>query len=350
MCKRRRNEQRGSGHDDARAARRPLRRPSALRRLRRGRDGPHLVRHHLRKPKPHRWHPAAGLARQALRPGGDPKIAARLVRDAACWRTREDGRYEIDGFLDHNPSREEVLRQRADSAEAKARAGRAGGLKSGMVRRARAAADSASRVKPGEPDAKQLLQAEAKQPREANEALSSPDSDPLRSRSPPNPPGGERRGRTRPRPDEASIGHPASGTPASPAWRGPAWAEGVRRATGKPTTGTTEWRDHARIAEVLRAHAPALRGQAALDWVAGCAEAYARDTQARRPMAVFSVHDWEALAEHEHVAAAEDRSGDGRRGRFGPGLPRSRRRSPRIRLAERRRLAADLEQALAGAG
>lgn len=98
-----------------------------------------------------------------------------LLRDG-IWAERSDGDLEIVGFLDRYPSRAEVLEQRALSAEVKAKAGRAGGLKSGEVRRAKARAEAAARSRNGEADAKQTgsrPEANGKQ----NEAL----SDPIRS-------------------------------------------------------------------------------------------------------------------------------------------------------------------------
>lgn len=60
------------------------------------------------------------------------KLAKRMV-DLGIWIERADGDYEIVGFLDHNPSKLDVLAKRRQRAEA----GRAGGQASGHARTTR---------------------------------------------------------------------------------------------------------------------------------------------------------------------------------------------------------------------
>jgi len=78
-------------------------------------------------------------------------------------RERADDAFVVVGFLDHNPSKAEVVRRRDAAVAAKAAAGRIGGQRSGEVRKAKAEAES-----------KQAASSERKQSAEANEALSSP--------------------------------------------------------------------------------------------------------------------------------------------------------------------------------
>jgi hypothetical protein len=116
--------------------------------------------------------PAAWPKRRWGRAG---EAAARFLVEEGIWLRRDDGDFEIDGFLDHNPSKAEVLAQRAESLDAKVRAGKVGGVRSGIVRRAKAAAEAAAKQtrSTNEADAKRTPsedEANAKQ----NEALSSP--------------------------------------------------------------------------------------------------------------------------------------------------------------------------------
>lgn len=61
------------------------------------------------------------------------KHADLLVR-VGLWETVEGG-YQVHDYLDYNPSAEEVRADQARKHEAKARAGRAGGIASGVARR-----------------------------------------------------------------------------------------------------------------------------------------------------------------------------------------------------------------------
>lgn len=63
---------------------------------------------------------------------------ASLV-DAGLWETNEAGGYRVHDYLEHQSSRDEVLAVR----DARARAGQAGGVKSGATRRAKKAANEA---------------------------------------------------------------------------------------------------------------------------------------------------------------------------------------------------------------
>lgn len=99
-------------------------------------------------------------------------LASEFVK-AGVWRENA-GIFEIVGFLDHNPSKEEILKRRDYLHEVRAAAGRAGGRASGEARRKQ------TRSNP-EPN--------GKQPANEREALSDPIlSDPLRSSIPPTPP------------------------------------------------------------------------------------------------------------------------------------------------------------------
>jgi hypothetical protein len=93
--------------------------------------------------------------------------AAKELVKAGIWKQDASGAYEVVGFLDHNPSRAEVLADRARVAEAKAKAGQAGGIRSGQARMARCRAEAAS-SKSLKVNARD--EANAKQTVEANEA------------------------------------------------------------------------------------------------------------------------------------------------------------------------------------
>jgi DnaT DNA-binding domain len=107
------------------------------------------------------------------------RIAKRLVEDG-IWVQSERDCYSIAGFLDHNPSRIEVLARRSAAAERKAAAGKTGGIQSGITRRLKSQSES-SRAD-SEAITKQTVEATSKhgvtrslkQTGEANEALSSP--------------------------------------------------------------------------------------------------------------------------------------------------------------------------------
>lgn len=86
------------------------------------------------------------------------RIAKQLVEVRGVWTRRPDGDFEIVGFLDHNPSREQVLAKKSIAQSVRAEAGRLGGLRSGEARRSKR-----------EANAKQVLEANAKQTHEANE-------------------------------------------------------------------------------------------------------------------------------------------------------------------------------------
>lgn len=66
------------------------------------------------------------------------RLASKLIADG-FWR-EADGGFEIVGFLDHNPSKEEVLNRRADLHEKRSAAGRIGGIRSAEVRASKEAA------------------------------------------------------------------------------------------------------------------------------------------------------------------------------------------------------------------
>lgn len=61
------------------------------------------------------------------------RLAARLV-EVGLWRP-VDGGYEIHDYHDYQPTRAEVLAEQAVRHDAKAKAGRAGGIASGVARR-----------------------------------------------------------------------------------------------------------------------------------------------------------------------------------------------------------------------
>lgn len=65
--------------------------------------------------------------------GGKPKDAQQLV-DAGLW-SEVDGGWTFHDFHSYNPTAEEVRAERAMRHEAKVRAGRAGGIASGVARR-----------------------------------------------------------------------------------------------------------------------------------------------------------------------------------------------------------------------
>lgn len=70
-----------------------------------------------------------GIPRVTVRVlGGAPDAAAELC-DAGLWHETDNG-WQIHNYLDHQPSREELVRKR----KAKAEAGRSGGLRSGKSR------------------------------------------------------------------------------------------------------------------------------------------------------------------------------------------------------------------------
>lgn len=64
---------------------------------------------------------------------GSLKLATQLV-EVGLWEETEGG-YLIHDYLDYNPTKEEVLADRADKHEQKAKAGRMGGVASGVARR-----------------------------------------------------------------------------------------------------------------------------------------------------------------------------------------------------------------------
>jgi hypothetical protein len=64
------------------------------------------------------------------------KVAEALV-SAGLWE-KQNGGYQIHDFLDHNFTAAEYKEHRDRQHETKARAGRLGGLKSGLTRRAKA--------------------------------------------------------------------------------------------------------------------------------------------------------------------------------------------------------------------
>lgn len=62
------------------------------------------------------------------------KRAADLLVSVGLWEKTDDG-YQIHDYLDYNPSAEEVRADQAAKHEAKAKAGRLGGIASGVARR-----------------------------------------------------------------------------------------------------------------------------------------------------------------------------------------------------------------------
>jgi hypothetical protein len=221
------------------------------------------------------------------------RLAAALVA-RGLWEN-VDGGWTFHDWDQYQPTADETEQRRVELSAKRSAAGRLGAERRWQT-------EAVANGKPmaigeGNPDSK--LASDSPVP-------SLPDPFPIPD--PPNPPEGDGGGEsTKPVPehhattaDSQAVAVVAKPPPSDPRLRdaglggaeGGAWAEGVRRATGKPTT-TPKFRDHAVIAGVLRTHAPHLRGQAAADWITGCAEAYAKDTRERRPSAVFSVLDWE---------------------------------------------------------
>ena len=88
-------------------------------------------------------------------------VVQRLLRDGV-WRRRDDGSFEIVGFLDHNRSKEEILAIKAKRAAA----GGLGGRKSAKARADGQASASADATAPGQADAKAHGQAGAQVPAE----------------------------------------------------------------------------------------------------------------------------------------------------------------------------------------
>lgn len=62
------------------------------------------------------------------------RAQAKALEDAGLW-TREDDGYRFHGWLDYNPTADEVRADQARKHDAKVAAGRAGGLASGVARR-----------------------------------------------------------------------------------------------------------------------------------------------------------------------------------------------------------------------
>lgn len=62
------------------------------------------------------------------------RVQAKALEDAGLWLRDGDG-YRFHGWLDYNPTAEEVRADQARKHEAKVNAGRAGGLASGVARR-----------------------------------------------------------------------------------------------------------------------------------------------------------------------------------------------------------------------
>jgi hypothetical protein len=78
----------------------------------------------------------------AQRFGKEGTRAMKAFLDDGIWTEKDPKHCLIVGFLDHNPSREEVLDWRAKKSEAKIEAGRQGGIRSGEARRSKREAES----------------------------------------------------------------------------------------------------------------------------------------------------------------------------------------------------------------
>lgn len=187
-----------------------------------------------------------------MRFGAQGKKCAAFLVSEGVWRVREDGDFEIVGFLEENPSAEEIegrISQKAD-------AGRLGGIASGKARREKAHAGvygeapassnpeaSASSVVEATASSKQEAPASSRLAFASNENEHTTDPLQLQERDPPleGPPSG------------ASL--PASGTNATAdgafGLLVTAWAEGIRSVTGvdyRPPRGKAA----AELSEILK--------------------------------------------------------------------------------------------------
>lgn len=86
-----------------------------------------------------------GRVPKAALPSGTAKLAKRLV-DVGLWSAEPDG-FRIHDWLDFNPSRADALARRARLHAVRSEAGRAGGQRSGEIRRSKAEARAAASAK-----------------------------------------------------------------------------------------------------------------------------------------------------------------------------------------------------------
>ena len=73
------------------------------------------------------------------------EVAVALVASGQ-WEAAADG-YWVVGYLDHNPSREEVEQRKLKHSDARAKAGRAGGVASGKTRRSKREANMSKQTR-----------------------------------------------------------------------------------------------------------------------------------------------------------------------------------------------------------
>ena len=73
-----------------------------------------------------------------LKPYGQMAVtAAKALVNCGRWLVKEDGSFLQIGYLDHNPSKAEVIARKLSQSHSKSVAGKAGGLRSGEVRQAK---------------------------------------------------------------------------------------------------------------------------------------------------------------------------------------------------------------------
>lgn len=184
--------------------------------------------------------------------GKDGARAMKSFLEDGIWTERDAKHCTIVGFLEHNPSRDEVLERRARMSEQKSEAGRVGGVRSGEARRSKREAESKQVLPVRLPSA-------ANQTKQ-NEALSSPS--PLRSEKeiPPTPQGGQ---------DETPVSQPSE-SPREQDYQA-AYESGVSEALGREWAMPRNQRGELHQALVTFAKDPRtgekLRGERILRWL-----------------------------------------------------------------------------------
>lgn len=223
----------------------------------------------------------------AQRFGKDGTRAMKAFLNDGVWTEKDPKHCLIVGFLDHNPSREEVLDWRAKKSEAKSEAGRQGGIRSGEARRSKREAE------PKQTPSARLVAAanQAKQ----NEALSFSLSDPspIRGEESPLPPDDsntdwgiepERASVVQPIAEEPVAPPPAAGVTPRQLEYQRAYESGIAQGKGAPYAMPEPQRPelHRAIGTFAKTReGVSYRGESVLRWITHTAKEFAQQVRGK---------------------------------------------------------------------